>query len=127
MRVGTGRGARNVSDDRRATPRIRGWGIGGLVVGVALIGSSALAQSTHASLSAAPPSSTGRPVAPGTYRLSVPTDTMLAVLREEMFTDSGRFYPCRINTACASWGNDVVVSAPNISVDGPRVTFSVHM
>jgi hypothetical protein len=52
---------------------------------------------------------------------------MVSVLREELFTDSGRFYPCRINTACTSWGNDIVLSAPNVTVDGPRIVFSVHM
>jgi len=101
--------------------------VGSLLVCVAALASTAVAQSAHTGPVAPPPSSTARPVPSGQYRLSVPTDTLVAVLREELFTDSGRFYPCRVNTACTSWGNDVVVSQPKISVDGPRIVFSVHM
>ncbi len=101
--------------------------IGSLLVCLAALASTAMAQSVHTGSVASPPSGGGRPVPPGNYQLSVPTDTLVAVLREELFTDSGRFYPCRVNTACTSWGNDVVVSAPKIAVDGPRIVFSVHM
>jgi hypothetical protein len=48
-------------------------------------------------------------------------------MQSMLFTDSGRFYPCRINAACSSWGKDVVLTNPNLSVDGPRVILSVHM
>jgi hypothetical protein len=62
-----------------------------------------------------------------TYTLTVATRQLVDLLRGQLFTDSGRFVPCRINPACSAWGRDIALSAPNISIDGPRVVFSVHL
>jgi hypothetical protein len=62
-----------------------------------------------------------------TYTLTVPTRDLVDLLRGQLFTDSGRFYPCRTNPQCSAWGQDIAVSSPNISIDGPRLIFSVHL
>lgn len=100
--------------------------VGLLVTCLAFAGSTAKAQSAHPGASATGAAS-AHPVRAGTYPLTVTTAQMIAVIRDQLFTDSGRFYPCRVNTACQSWGHDVALSAPNITVDGSRVVFSVHM
>lgn len=64
---------------------------------------------------------------PRSYTLAMPTAQMVSVLKAELFVDSGRFYPCRSNPACSSWGNDLALSAPGMKVDGPRVVFTVHV
>jgi len=66
------------------------------------------------------------PVVP-TYTLTVATRQLVDLLRGQVFTDSGRFFPCRTNPACSAWGRDIALSAPNISIDGPRLVFSVHL
>jgi hypothetical protein len=88
---------------------------------VALVPASSTAQSSH---DQAPVS---KPVPPGTYVLTVATATLDSVMRAQVFTDSGRFYPCRINPACSSWGHDVVLTNPDITIDGSRVFVSVHV
>src|SRR3974377_391896 len=49
-----------------------------------------------------------------TYTLTVPTRELVEMMREQVFTDSGRFYPCRTNPSCSSWGEDIALSAPNL-------------
>ena len=61
-----------------------------------------------------------------TYTLIVPTRDLVDLLRGQLFTDSGRFYPCRTNPQCSAWGQDIAVSSPDISIDGQRLVFSVH-
>jgi hypothetical protein len=61
------------------------------------------------------------------YTLTVPTRDLVDLLRGQLFADSGRFYPCRTNPQCSAWGRDIAVSSPNISIDGPRLVFSVHL
>jgi hypothetical protein len=70
---------------------------------------------------------TGTASDPRPYTLAMPTAQMVSVLRTELFVDSGRFYPCRGNPACSSWGHDLALSAPGMRVDGPRVVFTVHV
>ncbi len=64
---------------------------------------------------------------PRSYTLAMPTAQMVSVLRTELFTDSGRLYPCRGNPACSSWGHDLALSAPGVKIDGPRLVFTVHV
>jgi len=61
------------------------------------------------------------------YTLTMPTHDLVELVRGQVFTDSGRFRPCRTNPACSSWGQDIVLSSPRITVDGPRLVFSVHL
>jgi len=61
------------------------------------------------------------------YTVAVPTAELVQLMRAQVFTDSGRFYPCRANPSCAAWGHDIALSQPEVSVDGPRVVFSVHL
>ena len=68
-----------------------------------------------------------KPAAPATYTLTVATRELVSTLRGQVFTDSGRFYPCRTNPSCSSWGQDIALSSPNLSVSGPRIVFSVHL
>lgn len=65
--------------------------------------------------------------APATYTLVVPTRQLVNTLRGQLFTDSGRFYPCRTNPACSAWGHDIALSSPSLAIDGTRLVFSVHM
>ena len=67
--------------------------------------------------------------APGdrSYTLTVTTAALLQTLRQVAFTDSGRAFPCRHNPACASWGDDLAASHPQLAVDGPRMVLSVHV
>src|SRR6516225_6554618 len=65
--------------------------------------------------------------APATYTLTVPTRELVNSIRGQVFTDSGRFYPCRTNPACSAWGQDIALSSPKLSIDGARVVFSVHL
>ncbi len=51
----------------------------------------------------------------------------MSTLRDQVFIDSGRFYPCRTNAACSSWGHDIALSSPSLSIQGPRLVFSVHL
>jgi hypothetical protein len=62
-----------------------------------------------------------------TYTLAVPTRELVDLVRGQVFTDSGRFFPCRTNPSCSAWGQDIALSAPNITIDGPRLVFSVHL
>lgn len=61
------------------------------------------------------------------YTLTMTTTVISQLLRQQLFTDSGRAYPCRNNPACASWGDQLAVSHPVVAVDGPRVVLSVHV
>lgn len=75
------------------------------------------------------PATPGASRAPETqaYTLTVPTAELLALLKTQLFTDSGRFYPCRNNPSCASWGEDLALSSPSVRIDGPRLMFAVHV
>ena len=61
------------------------------------------------------------------YTVAMPTSQLLEIVRGQVFTDSGRFFPCRVNPACATWGKDIAVSNPQIAINGPRLVFSVHL
>ena len=65
--------------------------------------------------------------APSPYTLTMPTAQMVALLRTQLFVDSGRLYPCRGNPACSAWGQNLALSAPGVQVNGPRLVFSVHV
>jgi hypothetical protein len=64
---------------------------------------------------------------PNPYILTMPTAQMVSLLRTQLFVDSGRLYPCRGNPACASWGQNLALSAPSVQINGPRLVFSVHV
>ena len=75
-----------------------------------------------------------RPVARGTaqpaarpYTLVVPTADVLALVQQLVYTDSGRAYPCRNNPACSSWGQDLALSAPTLTVEGARLVATTHV
>jgi hypothetical protein len=71
---------------------------------------------------------TGRmPPADRAYTLTMTTTVITQLLRQQLFTDSGRAYPCRNNPACSSWGEQLAASRPVVTVDGPRVALSVHV
>jgi len=91
-----------------------------LVLGVGLAPAGA---ATHRPRSQAARS----PERAATYTLTMPTREMVSLIRGQIFTDSGRFYPCRGNSACSAWGHDIALSNPQVAVDGPRLVFSVHL
>jgi hypothetical protein len=62
-----------------------------------------------------------------TYKLTMATHDLVELVRGQVFVDSGRFRPCRANPACSNWGSDIILTSPNITVDGPRLVFSVHL
>jgi hypothetical protein len=68
-------------------------------------------------------------VAPGSklYTLATPVADLLALVRAQVFTDAGRYYPCRGNPSCAAWGQNIALSDPALSIDGARLVFSVKM
>jgi hypothetical protein len=68
-----------------------------------------------------------RSAAEPTYTLTVETRQLMDLLRGQVFTDSGRFYPCRTNPSCSAWGQDIALSNPSLAIDGPRLVFSVHL
>jgi hypothetical protein len=69
----------------------------------------------------------GAPAAPGSYTLTTPVADLLALLRTQVFTEGGRFYPCRGNPSCSAWGENIALSDPALSIDGTRIKFSVKM
>lgn len=69
----------------------------------------------------------GGPTAPGSYTLTTPVADLLALLRTQVFTNGGRFYPCRGNPSCSAWGENIALSDPALSIDGDRLKFSVKM
>jgi hypothetical protein len=69
----------------------------------------------------------GAPAAPGSYTLTTPVADLLALLRTQVFTDGGRFYPCRGNPSCSAWGENIALSNPALEIDGARIKFSVKM
>lgn len=70
-----------------------------------------------------------RPAAPSdrAYTLTMTTTAVMQLLRQLVFTDAGRAYPCRNNPACSSWGENLALSQPVIAVDGPRLVVAVHV
>jgi hypothetical protein len=62
-----------------------------------------------------------------TYTVTVQTSQLVQLLKGQIFTDSGRFYPCRANPSCSAWGQDISLSRPQVTIDGPRLAFSVHL
>jgi len=64
---------------------------------------------------------------PTTDTLVAPTAQIIALLRSQVFTDNGRYYPCRNIPSCSSWGQNLVVSDPKITIDGPRLVVQVHL
>jgi hypothetical protein len=62
-----------------------------------------------------------------TDTLVAPTAQIIALLRAQVFTDNGRYYPCRNIPSCSSWGQNLAVSDPKITVDGPRLVVQVHL
>jgi hypothetical protein len=69
----------------------------------------------------------GAPAAPGSYTLTTPVADLLALLKTQVFTEGGRFYPCRGNPSCSAWGENIALSDPALSIDGARIKFSVKM
>jgi hypothetical protein len=67
--------------------------------------------------------------APGSklYTLATPVADLIALVRAQVFTDAGRYYPCRGNPSCAAWGESIALSDPALSIDGTRLVFSVKM
>jgi hypothetical protein len=61
------------------------------------------------------------------YTLTVPTRELVSTLQDQVFIDSGRFFPCRTNPSCSSWGHDIALSSPRLSIDGQRLVFSVRL
>jgi hypothetical protein len=61
------------------------------------------------------------------YKVAAPTADMVALLKAQVFTDQGKYYPCRQNPSCQSWGQGIAISDPRIAVDGTRIVFSVHV
>jgi hypothetical protein len=86
---------------------MRGWGTTALVM---LLGAGA-------------PSSR----APSAYTLTTPVADLLALLKTQVFTDGGKYYPCRGNPSCSAWGENIALSDPALLIEGPRLKFSVKM
>jgi len=61
------------------------------------------------------------------YTVAMTTSQLLEIVRGQVFTDSGRFFPCRANPSCSAWGQDIALSAPQIAINGERLVFSVHL
>jgi hypothetical protein len=61
------------------------------------------------------------------YTLTMTTAEMNQMLEAQLFTQGGRAYPCKNNPACSAWGDDLAMSHPAISVDGPRVLLTTHV
>jgi hypothetical protein len=75
------------------------------------------------------PASAPAQTAAGTrvYTLATPVADLLTLLRTQVFTDAGRYYPCRGNPSCSAWGQNIALSDPTLSIDGARLVFSVKM
>jgi hypothetical protein len=65
--------------------------------------------------------------APSSYTLTTPVADLLALLKTQVFTENGKYYPCRGNPSCSAWGENIALSDPSLSIDGPRLKFSVKM
>jgi hypothetical protein len=52
---------------------------------------------------------------------------LVALVRAQVFTDAGRYYPCRGNPSCSAWGQNIALSEPALTIDGARLVFSVKM
>lgn len=61
------------------------------------------------------------------YTVTAPTAQMVALMQSQVFTDAGKYYPCRNNPSCSSWGQSIVLSDPQMSINGARIVFSVHL
>ena len=69
----------------------------------------------------------GQAAATRPYTLTTPVADLLALMRTQVFTDQGRYYPCRGNPSCSAWGQNIALSDPALSIDGRRLVFSVKM
>jgi hypothetical protein len=65
--------------------------------------------------------------APASYTLTTPVADLSALLRNQVFTDGGKYYPCRGNPSCSAWGENIALSDPALAIEGPRLKFSVKM
>lgn len=65
--------------------------------------------------------------APASYTLTTPVADLVALLRTQVFTDGGKYYPCRGNPSCSAWGESIALSDPTLAIEGPRLKFSVKM
>jgi hypothetical protein len=83
-------------------------------------------QASASTAATAPPTAASAPDA-RSYSLAVPTSELQELVMTQLFTDSGRFYPCRSIPSCASWGQNIALSAPSVQVDGTRLVFAVHV
>lgn len=61
------------------------------------------------------------------YTLTMTTAEMNQMLEVQLFTQGGMAYPCRNNPACSSWGDNLALSHPAVSVDGSRVLLTAHV
>jgi hypothetical protein len=61
------------------------------------------------------------------YTLTTPVADLVALVRTQVFTDAGRYYPCRGNPSCSAWGQNIALSDPALTIDGARLVFSVKM
>jgi hypothetical protein len=61
------------------------------------------------------------------YTLTTPVADLVALVRAQVFTDAGRYYPCRGNPSCSAWGQNIALSDPALTIDGARLVFSVKM
>jgi hypothetical protein len=61
------------------------------------------------------------------YTLATPVADLVTLVRAQVFTDGGRYYPCRGNPSCSAWGQNIALSDPALTIDGARLVFSVKM
>jgi hypothetical protein len=67
-------------------------------------------------------------MAPGTsYTVNTPVADLTALLKSQVFTNAGRYYPCRGNPSCSAWGENIALSDPSLTIEGPRLRFTVKM
>jgi hypothetical protein len=97
---------------------------GCITLSPALLGAQASAPPAGGPAVTPPTASAG---AGKTYKLAVPTTEIQGLLMTQVFTDTGRFYPCRSLPSCSAWGQNLALSAPSVQIDGPRLVFSVHV
>jgi hypothetical protein len=90
-------------------------------------GTPAATPATPAASTAAPAAAPAAAPTGRTYTVTETTAQLLALLQAQLFTDSGRFYPCRGNPSCSSWGENLALSAPVVQVNGQRLAFAVHV
>jgi hypothetical protein len=65
---------------------------------------------------------------PGTsYTVATQLADLTALVRSQVFTDAGKFYPCRGNPSCSAWGQNIALSDPTLTIEGSRLKFSVKM